>query len=67
MPTAIGVEETQRLLSQGAQLVDVLPEGEYTEPHLPKAINIPLKKMTKEATEVLDKSRPVVVYCYDFQ
>ena len=67
MPTTIGIEETQRLLSQGAQLVDVLPEGEYTELHLPQAINIPLKKMTKEATEVLDKSKPVVVYCYDFQ
>ena len=67
MPATIGIEETQRLLSQGAQLVDVLPEGEYIELHLPKAINIPLKKMTKEATEVLDKSKPVVVYCHDFQ
>jgi len=67
MPTTIGIEETQRLLSQGAQLVGVLSEGKYTELRLPKAINIPLKKVTKEATEVLDKSKPVVVCCYDLQ
>ncbi|MCH7661172.1 MAG: rhodanese-like domain-containing protein, partial [Euryarchaeota archaeon] len=59
MPTAIGVEETQRMLAEGAQLVDVLPEGEYTELHLPGAQNIPLKKMTADSTALLDQRRPV--------
>ena len=67
MPTAIGVEETERMLADGAQLVDVLPEGEFTELHLPGARNIPLKKMTADATAMLDQRRPVIVYCHDFQ
>ena len=67
MPTEVGIEETQRMLAAGAQLVDVLPEGEYGELHLPGAVSIPLKKMTVDATAALDKSRPVIVYCNDFQ
>ena len=67
MPARIGIDETQRLLANGGQLVDVLPEGEFKELHLPRAINIPLKKMTEAATGVLDKNRPVIVYCHDFQ
>ncbi len=67
MPNVVGVEETQRMVAEGAQLVDVLPEGEYTELHLPGARNIPLKRMTAEATAALDKGRPVIVYCHDFQ
>lgn len=67
MPASIGVAEVQKMLVAGAQLVDVLPEGEFTELHLPGAVNIPLKKMTAEATERLDRSQPVIVYCHDFQ
>ncbi len=67
MPTDIGFAETQRMLADGAQLVDVLPEWEYSERHIPGAINIPLKKMTAEATSGLDTHRPVIVYCHDFQ
>jgi hypothetical protein len=36
----------RRLLDQGAQLVEVLPAQEYTEIHLPGAVNIPLKTLT---------------------
>ena len=67
MPAVVGTEGTQRMLAAGAQLVDVLPEGEYGELHLPGARNIPLKRMTADATAVLDKRRPVIVYCHDFQ
>ena len=67
MPTAVGIEETQRMLAGGDQLVDVLPEGEYAELHLPGAQNIPLKKMTQETVSELHKNRPVIVYCFDFQ
>ena len=67
MPTTIGIEQAQRLLSEGAQLVDVLPAGEYAELHLPGARNIPLKKMTADAVADLDRQRPVIVYCHDFQ
>jgi rhodanese-related sulfurtransferase len=55
----------RRLMEQGAQLVDVLPPLEYGEDHLPGAINLPLRKIETEASQVLDPSRPVIVYCWD--
>ena len=65
MPTAIDVRQVRRLLEQGAQIVEVLPEDEYLEEHLPGAINVPLRTMTSETVAQLDRHRPVVVYCYD--
>ena len=67
MPTAAGRDDLQRLLSEGAQLVEVLPEDEYEDEHLPGAVNIPLKNLDAETTRRLDRSRPVMVYCYDYQ
>ena len=66
-PRAVGIEETQRLVEAGAQLVDVLPAGEYQEAHIPGSVNVPLKRMTAETTALLDRSRPVIVYCHDYQ
>jgi rhodanese-related sulfurtransferase len=65
MPTAIALPELQALLADGAQLVEVLPQDEYAEAHLPGAINIPLKQLTAQTTRVLDKQRAVIVYCWD--
>lgn len=65
MPRTIGREEVQRLIEQGAQLVEVLPKEEYEDEHLPGAINIPLRKIETEARERLDPQRPVIVYCWD--
>jgi rhodanese-related sulfurtransferase len=66
MPTAIGREEVQRLVESGAQLVEVLPRAEYDEEHLPGAIHLPLKTLTSETAGLaLDRSRPVIVYCWD--
>jgi rhodanese-related sulfurtransferase len=55
----------RELLDAGAQLVDVLPEREYAEEHLPGAINIPLKTLDAASTAQLDKTKAVVVYCHD--
>ena len=55
----------RELLDAGAQLVEVLPEPEFTEEHLPGAINIPLKQLGPETVSSLDRSRAVVVYCWD--
>ena len=65
MPGSITVEQVRQLLADGAQLVEVLPEPEYTELHLPGAINIPLKQLDRQTTAQLDRSRPVIVYCHD--
>jgi rhodanese-related sulfurtransferase len=65
MPRNVDREELQRLVEQGAQLVEVLPKEEYEEEHLPGAINIPLRKIDKEARQRLDPRKPVIVYCWD--
>jgi len=65
MPQDIDRENLRRLVDQGAQLVEVLPAKEYAEDHLPGAINLPLRRLEKEARDVLDLSRPVIVYCAD--
>jgi len=67
MPTPIDRDEVQRLLRDGAQLVEVLPAEEYEDEHLPGAINIPLKELDAESTRRLDRDRPVIAYCYDYQ
>lgn len=66
MPGEIGLEEVRRLLDEDhGQLVEVLPEREYQEEHLPGAISLSLKTLTDETAAVLDRSRPVIVYCWD--
>jgi rhodanese-related sulfurtransferase len=67
MPKAIDRERVQELLRAGAQLVEVLPTEEYTDEHLPGAVNIPLKELNEETAARLDRARPVIVYCYDYQ
>jgi rhodanese-related sulfurtransferase len=65
MPTTIDAQGLRELLERGVQLVEVLPEEEYREEHLPGAINIPLKQLTAETASRLDGGRPVAVYCWD--
>ena len=64
MPIVIGRNELRKLTGDGAQLVEVLPAGDYDWAHLPGAINLPLKELDAQAGQ-LDRSRPVVVYCHD--
>jgi rhodanese-related sulfurtransferase len=65
MPQPIGFEQLGPLLTGGAQLVEVLPEEDYRDLHLPGAINIPLKEIDADTTAQLSRSDPVVVYCWD--
>jgi rhodanese-related sulfurtransferase len=65
MPTNIGREDVQRLVAEGAALVEALPPESYAERHLPGAINLPLRTVDRRVRDVLDPGRPVVVYCYD--
>jgi rhodanese-related sulfurtransferase len=67
MPEPIDRDRVQELVRSGAQLVEVLPAEEYGDEHLPGAVNIPLKKLNEETAAQLDRSRPVIVYCYDYQ
>ena len=66
-PTSVTRDEVRRLVEAGAQLVEVLPRDEYEDEHLPGAINIALKELNRETAQQLERSRPVIVYCYDYQ
>jgi rhodanese-related sulfurtransferase len=65
MPTGIGRDQVRELTGRGAQLVEVLPAEDYDWAHLPGAVNHPLKELDTR-TGQLDRSRPVIVYCYDW-
>lgn len=67
MPAQIGRDEVQRLLREGAQVVEVLPERAYRKEHIAGAVNIPLKELDRRSTASLNHDRPIVVYCFDTQ
>ncbi len=53
------------MLSSGAQVVDALPTHEYATAHIRGAIHIPVGRILRDAPALLDRTRPVVVYCRD--
>ncbi len=60
-------ESVRRLVDErSAQLVEVLPPEAYESVHLPGAVSLPIKGLSAETAEVLDRDRPVVAYCNDF-
>jgi len=66
MATGVTLGQLETLIEEGAQVVEVLPDAEYAQAHLPGAINLPLKQLTAETAGVLDRERAVVVYCWDW-
>lgn len=64
MPQSVNRDEVRRLLDEGAQLIEVLPEPEYEWQHLPGALHVPLKDFD---VSDLEPTRPVIAYCNDFQ
>jgi rhodanese-related sulfurtransferase len=67
MPATIALDEVKRLVSEGAQLLDVMSRAEYEDSHLPGAIHITLKELDEHAISRLDRNRPVITYCSDHQ
>ena len=65
MPSQVDIAALDRLLADGAQLVEVLPSTEYTREHLPHAVNLPLVELDESSAAALDRGRAVVVYCWD--
>ena len=66
MATRIEIGELRSLMDRGAQIVEVLPREDYEKLHLPGAVNLPLKELDAQTAAKLDKSNPVVVYCWDY-
>ncbi len=52
----IGVDQVQKMKDHGAQIVEVLGRKEYA--------NV---QMNQSSVAGLDKNRPVIVYCWDYQ
>ena len=62
MVTDIDRSALLELIDGDVQIVDVLPEAEYLDGHIPGAVNIPLKSLDENTARVLDRGKPVVVY-----
>jgi rhodanese-related sulfurtransferase len=58
----ISREEAQKLIEDGAQLVDVRVDHEWEAGHIAGARHLPLAELA-ERTGELDRERPVVLYC----
>lgn len=68
MPDEIDTDALLRLIDEGAQVVEVLPTSAFGVEHIAGAVNIPLADLHgAAATAALDRSRPVVAYCFDYQ
>jgi len=61
-PREISREQAQKLLDEGAQLVDVRAEHEWEMGRIEGATHLPLAELAERAGEI-DKERPVVLYC----
>ncbi|HKV87045.1 MAG TPA: rhodanese-like domain-containing protein [Candidatus Dormibacteraeota bacterium] len=64
MATLIDRAQLQRMVRDGAQLIEVLPAKEYAEDHLPGAVSHPLRDLEADADQI-DRHRPIIVYCWD--
>lgn len=67
MPTTINRDDVQRLVREGAQLIEVLGADEYAEAHLPGAVNIPLDELTRLTAGRFNRDQPLITYCFDTQ
>lgn len=58
----ISRDEAQKLIDEGAQLIDVRVDHEWEVGRIAGAAHIPLDELSGRAGEI-DQERPVVVYC----
>jgi rhodanese-related sulfurtransferase len=55
-------DEAQKLIEDGAQVVDVRAEHEWAAGRIAGATHLPLAELAERAGEI-DKDRPVLLYC----
>lgn len=67
MPKMIELDEVRRLIAEGAQVLDVMSLEAYEDSHLPGAIHISLKELDEQGVARLDRDRPVITYCSNYQ
>lgn len=59
----IGGSEARQLVADGAMLVDVRSEGEYSDGGIEGSVNIPIQELASRMDELGEKDRTIVVYC----
>jgi rhodanese-related sulfurtransferase len=67
MPKMIELDEVRRLIAEGAQVLDVMSREAYEDSHLPGAVHISLKELDEQSVARLDRGRPVITYCSNYQ
>jgi len=55
-------EEAQKLVEDGAQLIDVRADHEWEAGRIPGATHVPLAELDERTGEI-ERDRPVVLYC----
>ena len=55
-------EEAQKLIDEGAQLIDVRADHEWEVGRIEGATHLPLDELAQRTGEI-DKDRPVLLYC----
>lgn len=61
-PTISGVQ-AQKLVQDGARLVDVRSAEEYEQGHIDGAANVPIDELPARASELGNNATPVILYC----
>jgi phage shock protein E len=59
----ISVPDARALIQEGALLLDVRTQAEFSAGHLPDAKNVPLAQLEHELQKLGPKGRAIVVYC----
>ena len=67
MPTSVNRLEVQRLIDEGAAVVEVLEASQYRAAHLPGAVHVPAWELTEQRMAGFDRRRALIVYCFDTQ
>lgn len=51
------------LVKQGALILDVRTKNEFSEGHIPGAVNIPIEQLEKNLAKLKDKKTPIICCC----
>jgi rhodanese-related sulfurtransferase len=57
--------QAERLIADGARILDVLPADVYRKVHLPGATSLPLETFEPSQVGSYDKTESLIVYCFD--
>ncbi|ELW1645935.1 rhodanese family protein [Enterobacter oligotrophicus] len=60
---SVSPQEAQRLIEQGAVLIDIRDRAEYLREHIPYALSLPLADITADKTVVSAERQPVIFHC----